>query len=308
MNSRKRWSLILTLLGFIVLGGYLVLTANDLPQDRIFNINEDYNYPGTQGIGNDVMLEIKSFPYFTIESQAVANINASLSCNPSSLPLYFLIMPNPSQSGCPQGQEKMKGHCYPVEAIEVSDICRTTKTFSSNLIRDNGSSWQIVIYARARSDIPARNYHISGTIRINFETLLTVPPVNVDLLEKSLKPVLEVTIFPQDQIIGPRSKIMIPMENIRTALEKAKVSSKVKITLVKGKISILDMGTYQPKVSTRGSHTLVRFFSIPETKQIRGSQLRNRDLFTDGKGYQLKIIEIDHNKILVEVPVNVQFK
>jgi hypothetical protein len=151
------------------------VSGNQLPQNRTFHMNKVFHYPGTQGIGTDVILLIQEFD-FTVSSQSRAKINFNLTSEPSGLPLCFMIFPDPNQSGCPEGQQKVNGYCYPLSCDDIpGGTGQFNKKFESQLLEENGDSWRIGVHTRTRSDVPAGDYRITGTISVSFQLLLSKP-------------------------------------------------------------------------------------------------------------------------------------
>lgn len=76
----------------------------------------------------------------------------------------------PSANGCPQGQVKVSGHCYPQDPA-IGDY-----PISAKRIEENGQVWKArpIVFSG-----PGGNHAISGRIIISFTRILELPPVRI---------------------------------------------------------------------------------------------------------------------------------
>jgi hypothetical protein len=155
-------SLIMGVLPFFVLfiaGSQAGLALETIPAIT-FTINGTYAMSSSIPLGEALAFNV---PY---------PVKAAISVQIQGAPpgTIFGVEIYPAANGCPQGQVRVSGHCYP------QDPATGEYPINAKRLEENGQAW------KARPLVfsgPGGNYAISGRIVVAFTRIIDMPPVRI---------------------------------------------------------------------------------------------------------------------------------
>ena len=143
---------------------------------------------------------------FTVPYPVKATVNAQIQGAPPNT--AFSVIFSATSNGCPQGEIKAGGQCYPDYPSD------STFSFSEEILQENGQAWKVqplVYYG------PGGQYAVSGRITVTFSRIFKpLPPLRI----------IKVTSPAANAVFAAGTKINVAW------ISKGKVGDSVKIRVV----------------------------------------------------------------------------